>query len=83
MHAAGRWRWRGHRAPGWHGQPRQGLAGPSAAAVLPEGPRPARRRQPPGGKPNPPGMIGGGGGGAGTADFLTKRERTTGSGGFE
>jgi hypothetical protein len=30
-----------------------------------------------------PGMIGGGGGGAGTALFLTKRERTTGSGGFE
>jgi len=27
-------------------------------------------------------MIGGGGGGAGTALFLTKRLRTTGSGGF-
>ena len=38
---------------------------------------------PGGGSPKPPGMIGGGGGGAGTADFLTKRERTTGSGGFE
>jgi len=28
-------------------------------------------------------MIGGGGGGVGTALFLTKRDRTTGSGGFE
>lgn len=63
-----------------------GPLGPNGSGGSPGGPAPGGGGGPPamagGGSPNPPGMIGGGGGGAGTADFFTNLERTTGSGGF-
>ena len=62
-----------------------GPPGPNGSAGSPRGPAPGGRGPAPGGGApgDIPGIIIGGGGIGGIADFLTKRDLTTGSGGFE